>query len=87
MAQLAYEHQLQTITWLNVQISNMVQHSEDAIHIFTVLSRVFSSLKPATQAIFRPARMEPVPVPAPVTLGTKVLTGERPAFIPFKVNP
>ena len=39
-----------------------------------------------TLAVFRPARMEPVPVPAPVPLGTKVLTGERAAFRPFKVN-
>ena len=39
------------------------------------------------EAVFRPARTEPVPVPSPVTLGTKVLMGERPAFKPFKVNP
>ena len=38
-------------------------------------------------AVFRPARTELVPVRAPVPLGTKVLTGERPAFKPLKVNP
>ena len=47
----------------------------------------FVGKKDGSLAVIRPARTEPVPVPAPVTMGMNVLTGERPAFIPFKVNP
>ena len=35
-----------------------------------------------THTVFRPTRTVSVPVPAPVTFGTKVLTCEPPVFIP-----